>query len=925
MPIDHVNALPPGTRFEEYRLDSVLGSGGFGITYRAYDANLDKFVALKEYLPVEFATRTAASTVVPHSDADAQDYHWGLTRFLDEARTLARFDHPHLNKVHRFFESNGTAYMVLEYVEGETLADKLTRERQLLEESLQRLLDEVLSGLEVMHDAGYVHRDIKPGNLMLREEDGSAVILDFGAARQAVGQRSKAITSILTPGYAPVEQYDGKVDRVGAWTDIYALGMVAYRCISGIGDSELPDAVARMLAHTRGEATLRPAIEAGKGKYNARLLEAIDWAMEVDEGDRPQNVDAWRQALVGSCLRKGPTMAMKKPATQSTRDKTTGRSGSSVTTLALTVAIIALLGVGAWWAWQEFTELFGQNVAETPAEAEQAAPGETGEMPPDVTDTGEAVTSAGQASPPTQEQAAQPTPEKPVLSPDEAEVARLLAGAEADLKARRLTSPAGNNAWEKYRQVLGLSPAHPEAMAGMERVIDSYMELFGASVEQEEFEQAESYLSRIADLHPDSPALVTGKKQLANARQARKERLAEQARQRQAEEAARQAELERQRTAQAIRTRWEAFEAALQAGDVGEAAAVLVQVRELNPEEPGLAAAEQRLAELAAHLTAQALNTQWASFEAALAAEDVEAAANALAGIRGLDPDAPGLTDGEQRLEEMRQALEAKLETLVGEMVSIPGGMFRMGDMSGDGYDDEKPVHSVTVPSFRMGKYEVTVGQFRRFVEATGYRTDAERNADGNKGCNVKGSGFWQSRWQWVPDHNWRNPGYSIDENHPVVCVSWNDAEAFVEWLAAQTGESFRLPTEAEWEYAARAGSTTKYSWGNSIGSNRANCDGCGSRWDDDRTAPVGSFSANAWGLHDMHGNVWEWVQDCWNYSYAGAPTDGSAWTSGNCDERVIRGGSWWYGPSALRSAFRFGYSRSYRGNAIGFRLAQDK
>ena len=213
--------------------------------------------------------------MVPHSNADAQDYHWGLTRFLDEARTLARFDHPHLNKVHRFFESNGTAYMVLEYVEGETLADRLTRERQLPEESLQRLLEEVLSGLEVMHEAGYVHRDIKPGNLMLREEDGSAVVLDFGAARQAVGQRSKAITSILTPGYAPIEQYDSKADDVGPWSDIYALGMVAYRCISGIGDGELPDAVTRGRTQRKGQVDLIPAVEAGKGQYNARLLEAI--------------------------------------------------------------------------------------------------------------------------------------------------------------------------------------------------------------------------------------------------------------------------------------------------------------------------------------------------------------------------------------------------------------------------------------------------------------------------------------------------------------------------------------------------------------------------------------------------------------------------------------------------------------------------
>ena len=307
MTIDHIHALPPGTRLEEYRLDAMLGAGGFGITYRAYDAHLDKFVAIKEYLPLDFATRTEASTVVPYSSADSQDYHWGLTRFLDEARTLARFDHPHLNKVHRFFEGNGTAYMVLEYIRGETLADRLGREPNPGEAALQRLLDEVLSGLAVMHEAGYVHRDIKPGNLMLREEDGSAVVLDFGAARQAVGQRSKPITSILTPGYAPMEQYDGRVDRVGPWTDLYALGMVAYRCISGMRDGELPDAVARKLAQTDGGADLTPAVEAGKGKYSPGLLEAIDWAMEVDGEARPQGVSAWRAALAGGGISRQRT------------------------------------------------------------------------------------------------------------------------------------------------------------------------------------------------------------------------------------------------------------------------------------------------------------------------------------------------------------------------------------------------------------------------------------------------------------------------------------------------------------------------------------------------------------------------------------------------------------------------------------------
>ena len=864
MAIDHVHALPPGTRFEEYRLDSVLGAGGFGITYRAYDAHLDTFVAIKEYLPAEFAARTEASTVVPKSNTDAQDYHWGLTRFLDEARTLARFNHPNLNRVLRFFEGNGTAYMVLEYVQGETLADRLIRERQLPEQALQRLLDEVLSGLEVMHEAGYVHRDIKPGNLMLRAEDGSAVVLDFGAARQAVGQRSKAITSILTPGYAPVEQYDGKVDRVGAWTDIYALGMVAYRCVSGISVSELPDAVARMLAHTKGGTTLPPAVEAGKSKYSAQLLEAIDWAIEVDEEDRPQSMDAWRQALAGSGRGQSPVKSRRKSVTQKTRDTATARNGTNWSTVALAMVIVALLGAGGWWAWQVYPEWFGRVTEDAPAVAHQQTPvkgpGEARQAV-EVAETGKAPAGAGQ--PPALEAASQPPPaeaaagrEEPVVEPpatapvrkapvEDDEITRLLAAAEADLKARRLTRPVGNNAWDRYRRVLELAPANPDAIRGMDQVIDSYGRLLDAAVEKEDFDRAAGYLASIRELNPDSPVLEQGEQRLEVARQARADRLAEQERQRQAEEAARQAELERQRIAHAIEEHWESFKAAIQAEDLDGATGILAQIRELNPEEPGLATGRQRLATVRAELE--------------------------------------------------RQQQEAEQKQLAGEMVDIPGGTFRMGDLSGDGRNDEKPVHSVAVPAFRLGKYEVTFAQWDACA------------ADG--GCG-----------RYTPyDEGWGRG------NRPVINVSWDDIQGFIDWLNDKTGGSFRLPTEAEWEYAARAGSTTKYSWGNRIGNNRANCNGCGSRWDADRTAPVGSFSANAWGLHDMHGNVWEWVQDCWNKNYKGAPGDGSAWTSGDCSRRVLRGGSWYNNPGYLRSASRPRNSRSIRNAAFGFRLAQDK
>ena len=255
-------------------------------------------------------------------------------------------------------------------------------------------------------------------------------------------------------------------------------------------------------------------------------------------------------------------------------------------------------------------------------------------------------------------------------------------------------------------------------------------------------------------------------------------------------------------------------------------------------------------------------------------------------------PEEPGLTASERRLAYHREYAAAKAR----QLVSIPGGTFRMGDLSGEGDGDELPVHSVTVPAFRLGKYEVTFALWDACVE------------DG--GCD----------------------GYSPDDqgwgrgNRPVVNVSWDDAQSLISWLNRKKGANYRLPTEAEWEYAARAGSTTKYSWGNDIGDNRANCGSdCGDSYPSTATTPVGSFPANAWGLHDMHGNVGEWVQDCWNESYEGAPTDGGAWESGDCNWRVLRGGSWAHYASALRSADRNRYPRTDRSSIDGFRLAQDQ
>ena len=394
--MEHVNALPAGTRLGEYEVVDVLGAGGFGLTYRAWDTALEKYVAIKEYLPRDFATRTNTRTVVPTSQADRADYEWGLTRFLDEARTLARFDHPHINKVHRFFEAHGTAYLVLEYIEGETLGALLGRQGRLDEAQVEGLLTDVLSGLTEVHEAGYVHRDIKPGNLMVKP-DGNVVVLDFGAARQAVGQRSKSVTSILTPGYAPLEQYDTKAEDVGPWSDIYALGMVAYRCISGLSDGELPDAVTRSRSARKGSGDLEPAASIGQGRYDARLLRAIDWAIQVEEDARPQSIAEWQQALPGltpSESRARPEPPKPDPPASSSR-------------WALVVGVVALMvavaGGAYWYAGQQGLLSGGPlEVASGPAVTEpdrvESRPGgetEETEIETEIETEGEELVGAG--------------------------------------------------------------------------------------------------------------------------------------------------------------------------------------------------------------------------------------------------------------------------------------------------------------------------------------------------------------------------------------------------------------------------------------------------------------------------------------------------------------------------------------------------
>ena len=262
------------------------------------------------------------------------------------------------------------------------------------------------------------------------------------------------------------------------------------------------------------------------------------------------------------------------------------------------------------------------------------------------------------------------------------------------------------------------------------------------------------------------------------------------------------------------------------------------------------------------------------------------------------------------------------------EMVVVPAGSYLMGSPSTEvgRDDDEGPVHQVVIGEpFAVGVKEVTRGEYMRFVRVTGHSA--------GDSCWTYEDGEWKDRG----GRNWEDPGFGQMDGHPVVCVNWEDAKGYVEWLSRETGEEYRLLSEAEWEYVARGGSGRAWYWGEdgqcgyANGADRA-LKGRYSDWKWEvascndghvHTAPVGSFASNGFGLYDVLGNVWEWVEDCWKESYAGAPSDGRAWESGNCGRRVLRGGSWDDVPWYLRSASRGRDATGNRYDDFGFRVAR--
>ena len=314
--------LPVNTVLDgSYRIVRVVGSGGFGITYEAEDINLGTMVAIKEYYPFDFGDRDRTMSVRPKSDRHKQTFEWGRSNFLQEARTLARFEHPSIVRVTRVFEANSTAYMVMRFEQGQSFEEWLRGlGRPPTQDELDGIIAPLLDALQMMHAANFLHRDIAPDNIIIRT-DGTPVLLDFGAARRAVAEMSRSLTGIVKAGYSPHEQYTSDGRLQGPWSDLYAFGGTLYRAVTGKAPEE---ATLRF-----DEDRMAPAAQAAKGKYRRDFLGAIDTCLKVRHSERPRTVAQLRPMLLGARSQPKGTERLIEPTYKIPSERVAPSAGAS--------------------------------------------------------------------------------------------------------------------------------------------------------------------------------------------------------------------------------------------------------------------------------------------------------------------------------------------------------------------------------------------------------------------------------------------------------------------------------------------------------------------------------------------------------------------------------------------------------------------
>ena len=873
------DALPEGTRLEELEIRGELGSGGFGITYLALDLTLERHVAVKEYLPRDWGMRGEDGTVVPRSSSAVRDYSWGLRRFIGEARALARLDHPNVVRVHRVMKTKGTAYLVMDYLDGESLAEKLAAGGPMRESEVRPMLTALAEGLAPVHEAGMLHRDIKPANVMLRS-DGTPVLIDFGAARQQMGEHSKSLTAVLTPGYAPVEQYSNAIPQ-GPWTDIYALGAVAYAALTGQAPN---DAVERMT-----DDRLPPVEEAAPGTLSRTLTQAVGAALTVNARLRPQDLAAWRAMLDQRADAGAPAQEHRRPVLELGGENgalnlradsrgsgesaggvegrgrlSPGADGASRRVLEHVRGLgWTVLGAGAAML-AAVTLVTVALVARPDAPSGASAPvssadggGADSAILSDSPDPKPAAGPAGAGA------LAQPGPDPPALDHD----GQTPPEGSAATGARPERSVA-NELSVVPASVALASPGATRLMSAT--VLDrNDQEILSAPVSWRTTDAGVANVDQQGLVTAVGPgnATLTATSGLASA------------------------------TARIVVTRPEPRSIAVVPASLELASGTR---RRLTP-----TVLDENGREVAAPVA-------WETENVAVATIDSEGMVTATG---------PGSTTLTARAGTAVATVAAVVPMVAGhrfrdcadcpEMIVVDAATFPMGSPSTEAgrQANEGPRRFVTMEApFAVGVHEVTFDQW----------IDCARGG----GCDGR-----------IPDDEGWGAGA-----RPVINVSWSDARSYAEWLSSHTGKQYRLPSEAEWEYVARANTETPRYWDDDQQDQCRHANGYdavgfeehGFNWAYARCsdgsagpAPVGSYTANGFGLHDVLGNVWEWTADCWNEDYDDAPRVGGAREDGECEVRVMRGGSWRNDPAKLRAAYRTGSSVSFLNNNLGFRVVR--
>ncbi|MBV9190110.1 MAG: SUMF1/EgtB/PvdO family nonheme iron enzyme [Betaproteobacteria bacterium] len=852
-----------------YRIDRVLGKGAMGVVYEGFDPNLGRHVAIKTILKSHMDERTA------------KDYS---ARFRREAQAVGKLNHPNVVQVHDFGEEGDMAYLVMEFIKGKELKTYFDDNERFDLKTAVRIMSELCEALEFAHKAGIIHRDVKPGNVMLDAEQ-RVKLTDFGVARiqDATGTHmTQAGSMVGTPAYMSPEQIAGR--PVDARSDVFSAGIILYQFLTG----EMPFTGAGAWTVAKKIMQDEPTMPSTLDRALSPVWdEIVSKALAKDVAKRYQSARALSQALkhgleggpkeddadktIAIIPKKGTIPQAARPGQQEAELEfwRSIKDGNDPEDFELYIQQFPS-GIYAALAKRKIAKLRGG---------------------PDVT---QAPTVSG-----TQTIVQTPT-NPPVPAP---------AAAAAYTQTIALTPPPTKTEPHSTVPPTGIAPAHDVPPPPMERSSMPMMLVVGVAVAV--LGAVGWFAWKPTPEAPKAQASAQGTK-LVEAPKREEEKAIAQAPVEQhaapAKPPAKETAAEKAAREKAEATRMAAAKA--QAEKEAAAAALALKKAELAKLEEEKALTARKSAD------AKAADEKRAAAAAALALAEKHAAE---AAERDRVAQAAAEKEAADRAaaESAERARLAKLEeekaaaTRPGrvfrdcqgcpEMVILPLGSYNMGSPATEAgrAPTEGPQHRVAITQqIAVGKFEVTFDEWAMCVREGGCKE--------NPGDTGWGKG-----------------------KRPVINVSWNDAKQYVKWLAEKTGKGYRLLSEAEWEFAARAGNGGPFSFGNAIAPEQANYDaafayaGGATGTKLGKTATVGSYKPNAFGLYDMHGNVAEWTEDCLNDTYVSAPNDGSAWEVGNCGQRLVRGGSWESNPSAVRSASRAYFIPFVRMNSVGLRIAR--